>query len=128
MSTQRADRIGESIKRLVSELLQRRLKDSRITGMVSVTDVEVSGDLRHAKVFVSVYGDEAVQRQTMEGLKSATGLVRSEVGKQLQLRFAPEIQFRLDESIERGAKIAQLLQQISNERKPETEQNTAVNE
>lgn len=128
MSTQRADRIGESIKRLVSELLQRRLKDARITGMVSVTDVEVSGDLRHAKVFVSVYGDEAVQKQTMEGLRSATGLVRSEVGKQLSLRFAPEIHFKLDESIERGAKIAQLLQQISNERKPDAEQNTAVHE
>lgn len=127
MSTQRADRIGEAIKRLVSELLQRRLKDARITGMVSVTDVEVSGDLRHAKVFVSIYGDQEVQRQTMEGLKSATGLVRSEVGKQLSLRFAPEISFRLDESIERGAKIAQLLQQISNE-KSEPEQNTAAHE
>lgn len=128
MSTQRADRIAEAIKRLVSELLQRRLKDARITGMVSVTDVEVSGDLRHAKVFVSVYGDENVRRQTMEGLHSATGLVRSEVGKQLGLRFAPEIHFKLDESIERGAKIAQLLQQIRDERKSESEQNTAVNE
>ncbi|MBM3269309.1 MAG: 30S ribosome-binding factor RbfA [Candidatus Sericytochromatia bacterium] len=117
MSTQRADRIGEAIKRLVSELLQRRLKDARITGLVSVTDVEVSGDLRHAKVFVSVYGDEAVQKQTMEGLHSATGLVRSEIGKSLGLRFTPEIHFKQDQSIERGAKIAALLQQIKGDEK-----------
>ncbi len=141
MSTQRADRIGEAIKRLVSELLARRLKDVRITGMVSVTDVEVSGDLRHAKVFVSIYGDEAVQKQTMEGLRSATGHVRSEVGKALGLRFSPDIHFHLDESIERGAKIAQLLAQISrnesgadaseagnSQRASEPEQNTAVHE
>jgi ribosome-binding factor A len=127
MSTQRADRIGEAIKRLVSELLQRRLKDSRITGMVSITDVEVSGDLRHAKVFVSIYGDEDSQKQTMEGLKSASGMVRSEVGKSLGLRFAPEIQFRLDTSIERGAKIAAILQQIKGER-ADTDHDSAVNE
>ncbi|MBM3275437.1 MAG: 30S ribosome-binding factor RbfA [Candidatus Sericytochromatia bacterium] len=127
MSTQRADRIGEAIKRLVSELLQRRLKDSRITGMVSITDVEVSGDLRHAKVFVSIYGNEESQKLTMEGLKSASGMVRSEVGKSLGLRFAPEIQFRLDTSIERGAKIAAILQQIKGER-TDTDHDSAVNE
>jgi ribosome-binding factor A len=119
MSTQRADRIAEAIRRLVSDLVARRLQDARITGMVSVTDVEVSGDLRHAKVFVSVYGDEDIQVQTMEGLQSATGLVRSEVARALGLRFAPEIQFRLDQSIARGAKIAALLQQISQEQSHE---------
>ena len=133
MSTQRAERIGEAIKRLVSELVQRRLKDSRITGMVSVTGVEVSGDLRHAKIFVSVYGDEEVREQTMEGLRSAKGLVRSEIAKSLDLRFAPDIQFRLDPSIERGAKIAELLQQINREKAGSEESinvegNSAVNE
>ncbi len=127
MSTQRADRIGEAIKRLVSELLSRRLKDARITGMVSVTDVEVSGDLRHAKVFVSVFGDEAVQKQTMEGLHSATGMVRSEIGKSLGLRFTPEIQFKQDQSIERGSRIAALLQQIKGEG-PERAPDGAINE
>jgi len=133
VSTQRAERIGEAIKRLVSELVQRRLKDSRITGMVSVTGVEVSGDLRHAKIFVSVYGDEEVREQTMEGLRSAKGLVRSEIAKSLDLRFAPDIQFRLDPSIERGAKIAELLQQINREKAGSEESinvegNSAVNE
>lgn len=117
MSNQRAERISEAIKRLVSELLQRRLKDSRISGMVSVTDVEVSNDLRHARIFVSIFGEEEVQNQTMAGLQSATGKVRSEVAKSLGLRFAPELDFRRDTSIERGARISALLEQISREKR-----------
>lgn len=116
MTNQRSDRVGEAIKRLVSELLQRRLKDVRITGMVSVTDVEVSGDLRHAKVFVSIFGEKEQQDQTMEGLQSAAGFVRSEVGKQLQLRYAPDIHFHHDKSIEHGAHIAALLNKIKTDR------------
>lgn len=116
MTNQRSDRVGEAIKRLVSEMLQRRLKDVRITGMVSVTDVEVSGDLRHAKVFVSIFGEKEQQDQTMEGLQSAAGFVRSEVGKQLQLRYAPDIHFFHDKSIENGAHINALLNKIKTDR------------
>ncbi|MBU6428066.1 MAG: 30S ribosome-binding factor RbfA [Cyanobacteria bacterium REEB65] len=115
MTTQRSERIAEAIKRVVSEMLMRRIKDARITGMVSVTDVEVSGDLRHAKVFVSVYGDPLVQQQTMTGLASAKGVIRTEVGRQLGLRSTPDLVFKQDKTAERAAHINALLQQIQSE-------------
>lgn len=114
MGSQRAERVGEEIKDVVSGAI-RRLKDSRITGMVSVTDVEVSGDLRHAKVFVSIFGDEPTQFQTMEGLQSAVGFMRSEVGKALKLRVVPELHLHQDRSLERGAAIHDLLARIKRE-------------
>lgn len=114
MSNQRAERVAERIKDVVAETIPR-LKDTRIGGLVSVTDVEVSGDLRHARIFVSIYGDEATQALTMEGLQSALGFMRSEVGKALQLRVVPELQIRQDLSIERGAHIHDLLAKIKRE-------------
>lgn len=108
---QRAQRVGEEIKREVSDLL-RSMKDPRI-GFVTVTDVAVSNDLRHAKIFVSVYGSEEQKQESLEGLKAATGFVRSEIGRRIRLRHTPEIQFRLDGSIERGLRINQLLNEIS---------------
>lgn len=113
MSTQRSDRVAEAIKRVVSDLLlQKRLKDVRIGGLVTVTDVEMSHDLSHATVFVSIYGEEGAQSRTMEGLNSALGFVRSEVGKSVPLRHTPDIHFKLDRSIEHGAKIHALLDEI----------------
>lgn len=114
MSRQRAGRVGELIKQVASEAI-RRLKDPRITGLVSVTDVEVSGDLSHAKVFVSIYGDEDQQRETLEGLQAASGFVRSQVGREVKLRVTPEIHFRQDRSIEQGANISALLMRIKRE-------------
>ncbi len=118
MTSQRSVRIAEAIKRIVSEMLMRRIKDARITGMVSVTDVDVSGDLRHAKVFVSIYGDDEAQKQTMVGLNSARGLIQSEVGHQLGLRNTPDLSFKQDKSAERAAHINALLQQIHTETAP----------
>jgi len=115
MGSQRAGRVGEVIKEVASETI-RRLKDPRITGLVSVTDVEVSGDLSHAKVFVSIYGDEDQQRQTLEGLQAASGFVRTQVGREVKLRVTPEIHFRQDKSLEQGANINALLLQIKREK------------
>ncbi|HEY9900275.1 MAG TPA: 30S ribosome-binding factor RbfA [Pantanalinema sp.] len=114
MGNQRAERVSEVIKDVVADAI-RRLKDSRITGMVSITDVEVSGDLRHAKIFVSIYGDEPTQALTMEGLSSAVGFIRSEVGKAVKLRVVPELHFKQDRSIEHGAHIHDLLARIKRE-------------
>ncbi|MEB3297896.1 MAG: 30S ribosome-binding factor RbfA [Candidatus Sericytochromatia bacterium] len=108
----RADRMAEAIRRLVAEMLQFRLKDQRIVGMVSVTDVEVSRDLRHAKVFVSVYGDEEQEKLTLEGLKSAAGRMRGEIGRELQLRHAPELVFRLDRTARHAAQLNDLFARI----------------
>jgi ribosome-binding factor A len=115
MGSQRAGRVGEVIKEVASETI-RRLKDPRITGLVSVTDVEVSGDMSHAKVFVSIYGDEDQQRETLEGLQAASGYVRTQVGREVKLRVTPEIHFRQDKSLEQGANINALLMRIKREK------------
>lgn len=116
----RVARVAELIKREVSQLLFSGIKDDRVgTGMVSVTDVDVSGDLQHAKIFVSIYGTDEARTSTMAGLKSATGYVRSELGKRIRLRRTPEIVFLEDRSIERGTKVLSLINRLSQERKPD---------
>lgn len=108
---QRPERVGEAIKEEISDILRNEIKDPRI-GFVSVVEVEVSPDLRHAKVYVSVLGDEEARVQSLKGLESATGFIRSEIGRRIRLRHTPEILFRLDKSIEHGVKIARLLNEI----------------
>ena len=113
----RVARVAEMIKREVSQLLFSGIKDERVgMGMVSVTRVSVSGDLQHAKVFVSIYGEDDAKVQTMEGLKAATGYVRSTLGKRLRLRHTPLVVFVEDKGIEEGNKVLSLLQQLNQER------------
>jgi ribosome-binding factor A len=114
MSAPRAERLAEVIKSEASDIIQRDLKDPRI-GFVSITDVVVSHDLRHAKIFVSVLGDDDAKHRTMAGLERARGHVRSELGARLKIRFVPEILFRLDESIERGTRIVSLMREVAEE-------------
>jgi ribosome-binding factor A len=114
----RVARVAELIKREVSQMLLSGIKDDRVqVGMVSITDVEVSGDLQHAKIFVSIYGTDEARAETMAGLKSATGFVRSELGQRIRLRRTPEVVFLEDRSIERGTKVLSLLNRLSEERK-----------
>ena len=113
----RSDRVAEAIRAEVATFLSARAKDPRITAMVTVTGVEVTRDLRHAKVFVSMLGDDAQKQQTLEGLSSLAGFLRSHLGRTLQLRSAPQVAFRLDESIARASRIESLLAQLpENER------------
>ncbi|MBD2021524.1 30S ribosome-binding factor RbfA [Leptolyngbya sp. FACHB-36] len=121
-TNRRVARVAESIRREVSLLLLSGIKDDRVgTGMVSVTDVDVSNDLQHAKVFVSIYGTADAKAETMAGLKSATGFVRSELGQRLRLRRTPEVVFLEDDSIERGNRVLSLINRLSQERKPDGE-------
>lgn len=106
----RREKLQELFKEEAGAILQRRLRDPRV-GFVSVTDVELSADLRHAKIFVSVLGDEEAKQRTMAALAGAAGFVRGELGRRVRMRFVPEVLFRLDESIERGARINALLRQ-----------------
>src|SRR5689334_8539766 len=108
----RADRVAEAIREEVATFLATHAKDPRITRLVTVTGVEVTRDLRHAKVFVSVMGTDAERKQTFEGLASVATHLRSRVGRALQLRLAPEIKFMPDESIARAARIEDLLARI----------------
>ena len=118
MATERrVARVAEVIRREVSYLLMNGIKDDRVgVGMVSITDVDVSGDLQHARIFVSIYGTPEAQRETMLGLKSATPFVRRQVGQRLQLRRTPEITFCQDDSLERGSRVVALLSQLERER------------
>lgn len=115
MANIRVHRVGEQIKKEMSQILQRELKDPRI-GFVTVTDVEVTGDLQQAKVFITVYGDDEQKAETLNGLSKATGFIRSEIGKRVKLRHTPEIIFAFDESIEYGNRIESLLREIQQER------------
>lgn len=114
MAGTRAQRLAEVIRTEASDIIRLNLKDPRI-GFISITDVVVSGDLRHAKIFVSVLGDQEAKQRTMAGLDRAKGHVRSRLSARLAMRFVPEIYFRLDESIERGARVASLLREVEQE-------------
>lgn len=120
-TSRRISRVAELVKREVSQMLINGIKDDRVaTGMVSVTDVDVSGDLQHAKIFVSIYGTEEAKAETMAGLKSATGYVRSELGQRIRLRRTPEVMFVEDRSIERGTRVLSLINRLNQDR-PEEE-------
>ncbi|HHY12059.1 MAG TPA: 30S ribosome-binding factor RbfA [Firmicutes bacterium] len=116
---QRQEKIAASIREVVSELMLRRLNDPRI-GFASIVNVEVNRDLSMAKVYVSVLGSDEDKAKTMEGFKSAQGLIRSEVSKALGIRYAPEIHFVLDEGIEHSMRVSRLISEIrASENKPE---------
>lgn len=112
MTSPRIARLSALFKQETSEILQRHTKDPRI-GFVSVTDVELSPDLRHARIYVSILGDAAAKARTMEGLTRAQGFVRTELARRIRLRHIPEVVFKVDESIERGARVDQLLREVS---------------
>ena len=113
----RVSRVAELIKREISQMLLHGIKDERVgTGMVSVTDVDVSGDLQNAKVYVSIYGTDEVRVATMAGLQSATGYVRRELGHRIRLRRTPVIVFQEDRSLERGSRVLSLLNQLNQDR------------
>lgn len=116
-TTRRVARVAALIQREIGQLLARGIKDDRVgTGMVSVTDVDVSGDLQHAKVFVSIYGTEAARAETMEGLHSSAAFVRRELGARMRLRRTPEVIFCEDRSLERGDRTLALMQRLEQER------------
>ena len=112
----RAGRLAEEIKKVLTDLLQTELKDPRINPMNSVTSVSVSNDLRYAKVYVSVLGSEDKKKETLEGLKSASGFIRSEIGKRIRLRYHPEISFELDKSIQHSLEINRILQDLKKDK------------
>lgn len=112
MASNRIGRINEEIQRELSGQL-RRLKDPRVSqvGMVSITRVDTTGDLRYARVYISVL-DKAQEKEVLKGLKSAAGFLRRELGHTLQLRYTPELQFIGDNSIQHGAHILEMLRQV----------------
>jgi ribosome-binding factor A len=111
-NNRRPDRVAEAIRVEVATFLSQDVKDPRIVGLVTVTGVDVSRDLRVATVYVSIYGSESERAATTDGLASVAVHLRSRIGRALRLRLAPEIVFKADESIARAARIETLLSQL----------------
>jgi ribosome-binding factor A len=121
-TTRRMSRVAELIKREVSQMILFELKDDRVgAGMISITDVDVSGDLQHAKIFVSIYGSDEARAETMAALHSAAGYIRSNLGKRVRLRRTPEVLFAEDLSLARGTEMLALLNKLEKERPAEVE-------
>ena len=113
MANYRGGRINEEVKREVSNIIQNEIKDPRLTAMVSVTDVKVTRDLRYAKVFVSIFGkNDEEKNNTFVALKNASGYIRKEIGQRINLRYDPQIIFELDDSINYGMHIEELIQRV----------------
>lgn len=110
----RADRVGDLIRRELSRLLLREVKDPRLQ-QVTITAVEMSADLRHARVLFTGPAGTGVADEEMKGLRSAAGFLRGQLGRTLRLRYAPELAFEVDDSVERSLHVAALLKQIADE-------------
>ena len=107
----RLGRIDEEYKKEISQIISYQLENPNVTGLISVTKVKVTNDLKYAKVYVSILNSKNL-KETMEGLKKSSGFIRSELARKINLRNTPEILFELDDSLEYGAKIDSILKEI----------------
>lgn len=116
----RSGRINEEVKKVVSHIIQNDIRDPRLNAMISVTRVDVTKDMRYAKVYVSILGNEEAKKDALAILKRSAGFIRKEVGHSVSLRLTPEIIIELDNSIEHGMHIDALLEQIKEKSKDDT--------
>ncbi|MGI6085662.1 MAG: 30S ribosome-binding factor RbfA [Acetivibrionales bacterium] len=114
---ERTDRLSEEIKRELSDLIRNQIKDPRLPEFVSITAVRVTKDLRYAKAYVSVLGDEEKKNDALTVLKNAAGFIRHEIGQRVNIRYTPEFSFILDDSIEKGMYISKLIDDTINKSK-----------
>jgi ribosome-binding factor A len=108
----RPEKVAHLMRREVADILETKLRDPRLGRTVTVTDVEVTHDLSYARIYVTVLGDEAVRKSSLEALASAAGFVRREIGQRLKLREVPEIRFTYDDSLNQGARVEDLLRKL----------------
>ena len=120
-SNNRTRRIAEEIRKIVSTMLINGIKDPRINSLVSITDVEVTSDLSYAYIYVSILGGD--EESTLDGLKSACGYIRREVGKNIKIRHTPEIIFKIDDSLLKGMYMDELIKKVNNGYKDSSEEN-----
>ncbi len=107
-------RINDEIKREISEVIRSELKDPRIGLITSVLKAETTNDLKYCKIYVSILGDDEKKKETMEGLKNASGFIRKQIAVRINLRNTPELKFILDDSLEYGFKISKIIDDINN--------------
>jgi ribosome-binding factor A len=111
--TRRAERVSNLIRQEICELLQEHVNDPRLKALISVTRVSTSPDLRNSKIYVSVLGDKAEAQDVLKGFKSAAGYFRRELSQRLTTRVVPELMFELDNSIERGVRLLNFIEQVA---------------
>ncbi|PKB80134.1 MAG: ribosome-binding factor A [SAR202 cluster bacterium Io17-Chloro-G9] len=110
--SRRTDRINELLRQEISQLLVRHIKDPRLSGVITITEVNTSGDLRNALVLLSVMGDEEAKRNALKGIESAATFLRRELRDRLALRYVPFFRFALDDSMEHGDRLLQIMNRI----------------
>ncbi|MDD5095069.1 MAG: 30S ribosome-binding factor RbfA [Dehalococcoidia bacterium] len=110
--SRRQKQVNHAIRREISDLLTHQVNDPRIKGIISITEVNISPDLTHAKVFVSAMGTEEEKSEIFAGLAAASGFLRREIGARLKLRYTPELVFERDDSIEKGDHLLQLIDRV----------------
>ncbi|MEB3429631.1 30S ribosome-binding factor RbfA [Citroniella saccharovorans] len=115
MNNRRIQRISQEIKKIISNLLIDGIKDPRISKMTSITSVKVSNDLSYADIYISVLGRESEKEESLDGLKKAKGYIKKEIGSKIDLRHVPELRFHLDDTLDHGMKIDEILRQIKEE-------------
>ncbi|MBI2941422.1 MAG: 30S ribosome-binding factor RbfA [Chloroflexi bacterium] len=111
MSNRRIERLNHLLRKELSELLQRELRDPRLAGLMSITSVELSSDLRHARIYISALGGQTEQKQSLDALRNAAGFLRHELATRLTLRTVPDLDFQIDTSMERADRIMRLLRE-----------------
>ncbi len=109
----RNERVRKTLMKEIADIIQKQLKDSRIQGIVSITDIEISHDNSYAKVFYSVFAPEEEKKNTIKAITENTSKIRYEVGKKVRLRLTPELRFIPDDSLERGSNVTQIINKIS---------------
>ncbi len=115
--SRRVERVAALVRKEMSQLLMNGVRDLRVTSaMITITDVEVSGDLQHCKIFVSVYGDETQKTEVLLGLEASEAFLKGELGRRLQMRRAPEVIFKLDKGMETGRSVLNILEKLEKER------------
>lgn len=108
----RLNRVNEELKREISRVLTLELKNSKVTGLISVTKAKITPDFKYAKIYISILNSKSVAK-TMEGLKESSGFIRSQIAKNINLRITPELIFEIDDSLEYGARIDSILNEIN---------------
>lgn len=123
MPHRRIERLNEQIKRELTDILRQKVRDPRL-GVVTVTDVQTTPDLDHARVYLAALGDEAEKQRSLEGARAAAAYVRSELGRRLHIRRVPELMFELDRSLEHAMRIERILSEVLPEDEAESGDDT----
>jgi len=120
MVKQRTDRLNSLLKEVISEVIRKDVRNPHVNELMTITRVEITKDLHHAKVFVSVIGDEAAKAETIMALQNAAGFIAVTASKKVVMRYFPELHFKLDDSVDKHMRIEKILGEISSERESRT--------